>query len=54
MSIRAMRENARVFQERIDSPVKHVKAYDGHYVNVRHVDSYENLTACNLTGPEVC
>ncbi|XP_011142493.1 uncharacterized protein LOC105185008 [Harpegnathos saltator] len=37
-------------QEKVDLPVKHVEVYDGHYVNIKHPDDFENLTACNLTG----
>ncbi|XP_014481552.1 PREDICTED: uncharacterized protein LOC106747974 [Dinoponera quadriceps] len=38
-------------QEPVDLPFKHVRVCDGHYVDVKHVNNYESVTACNLTGP---
>ncbi|XP_032678374.1 uncharacterized protein LOC116847462 isoform X2 [Odontomachus brunneus] len=38
-------------QEKVDLPFKDIEVYEGHYINIKHVNDYENLTACNLTGP---
>ncbi|XP_011336074.2 uncharacterized protein LOC105278577 [Ooceraea biroi] len=32
-------------------PSQYIEAYDGHYISMKHIENYENLTACNLTGP---
>lgn len=43
-----------LFQKTVTMPSENVEVYDGHYVSMRHLENYENLTACILTGPEVC
>lgn len=43
-----------VFQMMNALPSQYVEVYDGHYISMKHNENYENLTACNLTGPVVC